>query len=430
MAGVRIGLDFGTSGCRGVALDDSGSVRALARVAMPEPERRDAAVEQAPGVWWTALEEVIAALMAQLDGAPVAGIAIDGTSGTLLLTDADGEPLTPALLYNDARATAEGARIDAVAPAASPVRGAATALARLLWLHTHGGAARPTAHALHQADWLAGRLCGNFGHSDANNALKLGWDPATGDWPAWLRALLEHEGVPSAWLPRVHSPGTPLGTVPADVAERLGLPAGVRVVAGTTDSTAAVLAAGAREPGDAVTILGSTLVLKVVGEQPVADADAGIYSQPFGDFWLMGGASNSGGAVLREHFSDARMTELEPRLDPATPTGLDYYPLPAPGERFPVRDPGLAPRLEPRPADDSRFFQGLLEGVAAIEAAGYQRLAERGAPTPRRVLTLGGGARNAAWTAIRQRVLGIPVIAVADAEPAAGTATLVAQSSR
>jgi sugar (pentulose or hexulose) kinase len=430
MTGVRIGLDFGTSGCRGVALDDTGAIRALARVAMPEPERRDAAVEQAPTVWWTALEEVVAALTAQLNGAPVEGIAIDGTSGTLLLADADGEPLTPALLYNDARASAEGARIDAVAPATSPARGATSALARLLWLHHHTAVDRPVAHALHQADWLAGRLCGQFGHSDSNNALKLGWNPTTGEWPGWLRGLLDREGIPIAWLPRVHTPGARLGTVPASTAERLGLPAGVAVVAGTTDSTAAVLAAGAREPGDAVTILGSTLVLKVVGERPVADADAGIYSQPFGDFWLIGGASNSGGAVLREHFSDARMVELEPRLDPAKPTGLDYYPLPAPGERFPFRDPALAPRLEPRPADDGRFFQGLLEGMAAIEAAGYRRLAEQGAPPPRRVLTLGGGARNAGWAAIRQRMLGIEVTAVADAEPAAGTATLVPQRSR
>ncbi len=430
MAGVRIGLDFGTTGCRGVALDDAGAVRPLARVAMPEPTRRGAAVEQAPAIWWEALAEVVAALMAQLDGAPVDGIAIDGTSGTLLLADADGEPLTQALLYNDARATAEGARIDAVAPTASPARGAASALARLLWLHDHGTTDGTVAHALHQADWLAGRLCGRFGHSDANNALKLGWDPAAGDWPAWLEGLLEREGVPSAWLPRVHPPGTPLGTVTPEVAEHLGLPADVAVVAGTTDSTAAVLAAGARVPGDAVTILGSTLVLKVVGEHPVADAEAGVYSQPFGDFWLIGGASNSGGAVLREFFNDARMAELQARLDPATPTGLDYYPLPAPGERFPYRDPALAPRMTPRPANDVRFFQGLLEGVAAIEAAGYDRLAALGAPRPRRVLTLGGGARNTGWTAIRQRRLGIEVVAAAEAEPAAGTATLVPQRSR
>jgi len=53
--------------------------------------------------------------------------------------------------------------------------------------------------------------------------------------------------------------------------------------------------------------------------------------------WLAGGASNSGGAALLAHFTPDRMAELSPRIDPETDTGLDYYPLPAPGERFPHR---------------------------------------------------------------------------------------------
>lgn len=78
----------------------------------------------------------------------------------------------------------------------------------------------------------------------------------------------------------------------------------------------------------------------------------------------MGGASNTGGAVLRRFFSDAQLAELTQRMDASSPTGLDYYPLTAPGERFPVNDPALQPRLEPRPADDAVFLQvgGLRQG--------------------------------------------------------------------
>lgn len=80
-------------------------------------------------------------------------------------------------------------------------------------------------------------------------------------------------------------------------------------------------------------------------------------SHRLGDAWLVGGASNTGGAVLRRFFNDAQLAELTPRMDASRPTGLDYYPLTAPGERFPVNDPGLQPRLEPMPADDAVFLQ-------------------------------------------------------------------------
>ena len=137
----------------------------------------------------------------------------------------------------------------------------------------------------------------------------------------------------------------------------------------------------------------------------------------------MGGASNSGGAALRAHFDDAALARLSTRIDPRQPSGLDYYPLPAPGERFPVQDPELAPRETPRPADDVRFLHGLLEGIARIERDGYRLLTQLGAPTPRRVLSIGGGAANDTWTAMRRRLLGCEVIR-AGAEAAEGVARL------
>lgn len=88
-------------------------------------------------------------------------------------------------------------------------------------------------------------------------------------------------------------------------------------------------------------------------------------SHRLGDAWLVGGASNTGGAVLRRFFSDAELAELTPRMDASRPTGLDYYPLTSPGERFPVNDPELQPRLEPRPADDAMFLQ--VVAVVAVE---------------------------------------------------------------
>ena len=86
-----------------------------------------------------------------------------------------------------------------------------------------------------------------------------------------------------------------------------------------------------------------------------------------GDVWLVGGASNSGGAVLRKFFTDEQMRRMTPLLNPSQPTGLAYYPLPAMGERFPENDPQKQPRMEPRPSDDVVFFQGQQpDGQAAV----------------------------------------------------------------
>jgi hypothetical protein len=275
-------------------------------------------------------------------------------------------------------------------------------------------------HAVHQADWIAGRLAGRFGISDENNALKLGYDPVAQAWPDWFDDL----DVPRRLLPVVVVPGAPIGAIDSAVASALGLTAGVEVRAGTTDGVAAFLATRAAASGDAVTSLGSTLVLKLLSDRPVFAAAQGIYSHRLGDRWLAGGASNSGGAALLAHFTAEQMAALTPRLRPGRPTGLAYYPLPSPGERFPIADPTLQPCVSPRPPDDAMFFQGLLEGIAAIEATGYERLAALSASPLKRVITIGGGARNGAWTAIRARRLGVSVTVAEQAEAAFGTALL------
>ena len=117
-------------------------------------------------------------------------------------------------------------------------------------------------------------------------------------------------------------------------------------------------------------------------------------------------------------------------MKPENPTGLSYYPLLRPGERFPINDPKLPPRLEPRPKDDTTFFQAILEGVAEVEALAYRKLAELGAPPLRSVRTVGGGAANSAWTKIRERKLAAPFKRAQSQEACAGVARLALQNLR
>jgi sugar (pentulose or hexulose) kinase len=202
------------------------------------------------------------------------------------------------------------------------------------------------------------------------------------------------------------------------------------VHAGTTDSIAAFLAAGVSHSGDAVTSLGSTLVLKLLSDTRVESTKHGVYSHWFGNRWLAGGASNAGGAVLRQFFDDRTLAALSEEIDPLTASPLDYVPLPRAGERFPINDSQLSPRLTPRPQDDAEFLHGLLESLARIEARGYGLLAELGASPVRRVETAGGGAKNRVWTTIRQRLFGVPVARAAHTEAAYGSALLARDGLR
>jgi sugar (pentulose or hexulose) kinase len=211
------------------------------------------------------------------------------------------------------------------------------------------------------------------------------------------------------------------------VSRLTGLPGCIRVVTGTTDSNAATLAAGAQEIGDAVTSLGSTLVLKILSDRPVNAPEYGVYSHRLGDRWLVGGASNSGGAVIAAHFNPEEIARLTAEMQPDQPTGLDYYPLLRPGERFPINDPDYPPRLQPEAGNRLEFFQGILEGIASIEKRGYEMLHQLGAPRPTRVISIGGGAANEPWRLFRQTLLGVPVTRATQSQAAYGTALLALQ---
>lgn len=400
-----------------MVIDERGTVVAETRLPLPPSRGEGGGCEQDPQAWSNALGGLFAGIACQLPLDTLQAIAIDATSGTVLLTDRHHQPLSPALMYNDTRATRQGVQIAAAAPATLSDK--PSGLARLLWLRER----QPLARWFHcQGSWLNQQLLGphRTPHCDSNSALKLGYDPHQNGWPAWLAAL----GMASDQLPEVVPAGTPLGAIGGPIARRYGLSPTTQLVAGTTDSTAALLASGITDNGDAVTSLGSTLVVKVISPVAISSNEHGVYSQPFGDRWLVGGASNSGGAVLRHYFSDAEMAAMTPQLQPDHPTGLDYYPLLGCGERFPINDPQWMPRLTPRPGDPRRFFQAILEGIAGIERDGYRRLERLGAPYPRQVVSVGGGAANAPWRAIRSQRLGCPVTQAAQREAAYGTAQL------
>lgn len=412
---MYLGLDFGTSGARACVLSDAGAIVHEGRIVY-----RDADA-QTPEDWRETLHTLLRQLPAVVS-ARLQRIALDATSASVLLCDAELQPVSPALLYHDARAHAQARALKELAPAGHSVCSASSGLAKFLWL-TQNTDLENAAYFMHQADWLSALLTGIGGTSDYHNALKSGYDAEHLCWPEWVMRLPH-----SHLLPHALSPGCMIAEISPGLAQHFNINPACTIHAGTTDSIAAFIAADVHQSGAAVTSLGTTLVLKLLSTTRVEAAQYGIYSHRYGDLWLAGGASNAGGGVLRQYFSDARLIELSNHIDTKHDSPLDYYPLPRPGERFPHNDSNLAPRLSPRPDDDAQFLHGILQGLSRIEADGYAKLAELGATPLKSVTTCGGGASNLAWQQIRARLLGVPVSQARHAEAALGAALLAKQA--
>ena len=411
----RLGIDFGTSGARAIAIDDQQTIVAQSRVT---------GLAETADSWRSALVDLIAQLPQEVR-LKLSGIAINGTSSTVVLCDAEGEVLLEPLMYHDARAIDQVPHIRSIAPAHHTVINATSSFGKFLWFQQQPEFDASAAF-LHQADWLAFLLHGKLGISDYHNALKLGYDVEALCYPQWLLQSLTSEA--RSRLPQVRSPGAAVGKVQSQWCDRFSIPADCIVHTGTTDSIAAFLASGATHIGEAVTSLGSTMVIKLLSTTRIEDARYGIYSHRLGNHWLVGGASNTGGAVLKSFFTSEQIMSLSQQIDPNLSTGLDYYPLLKPGERFPINDPALLPRLTPRPTDDRMFLQGLLESMACIEAQAYQLLQTLGSSALTHVYTAGGGAQNTPWQTMRSTAIGVPICAALQTEAAYGTACLMATS--
>ncbi len=420
MHGFVIGLDLGTSGVRAVAVDASGQILGMGAARLPPSKATGARREQSPEDWWNGCRAALDELGEKIDLSGAKAIAVDATSGTILPVDHHNRPLAPARMYDDADTGELAPQIKKLAPRESAAHGATSPAARALeWTKL------PRLHCIvHQADWINGCLGATDWKTDENNALKTGYDPVSRCWPDWLRGF----GLSPGLLPEVVPVGTPIGHVSGQAALALGLPEGITIAAGTTDGCATFLASGATLPGEASTALGSTIVLKLLSDRPIFAPALGIYSHRLGDTWLAGGASNCGGKTLLQFFTPDQLSTLEASLEPSKPTGTDFYPLPSVGERFPVSDPNLAPRLTPRPADDKVFLQGIYEAFARVEQTGFAKLAELGGPALRSVRHAGGGSKSAAWMTLRAKSLGVPLAPAWCEEAAAGAARLAWRS--
>jgi sugar (pentulose or hexulose) kinase len=434
---VWIGIDLGTQSVRAVAVGATGTL--LAAASRPLTSTRDGnRHEQDPHEWWAQVADALAEMVKGLpDGATAAigGVAVDGTSGTVLLTEPDGTPRTPGLMHDDSRAGGLAAQAqeagaelwDRLCYRIQPV----WALPKLLWWRDEG-MLRDGARLAHQPDVITANLVGRPVATDSSHALKTGYDLIGLRWPT---EVLEKLHVDPDVLPPVQLAGSVLGQVGAEAAKRTGLPEGVPIVAGMTDSCAAQLAAGALSAGEWNSVLGTTLALKGVTDTLLHDPTGAVYSHraPHGDLWLPGGASGTGARIITPLFRGQDLDALTEQARRVRDVPL-CYPLAEHGERFPFVEPeargflgdGPLPTGPDEVDDPARVFAAVCTGVAYVERLCFDLLDDVGADVTGTVSLTGGGSRNPWWNQMRCDLLGVQVRIPASSEPSVGMAVLAA----
>lgn len=407
---VYVGIDLGTGSARALAVGEDGVV--LGSGAAPLRSHREGERhEQDPRSWWPAVAAACRDTLDGIDAAHVRAVATCATSGTIVLVDRDGDPTTPALMYDDGRAAEQAQRLRLATSWALP---------KLHWLVEHEAVAAG-ARLAHQADLVTRRLVGRVVESDASHALKTGYDAERLCFPAIGAGRVRDI------LPAVVAAGTRLGEVCATAAAESGLPQGAAVIAGMTDGCAAQIAAGALRPGDCNSELGTTLVLKGCSRERIDAPSDGVYSHRSPDGgWLPGGASSTGAGALTAAFPGRDLDELGERAAEHERTTVLAYPLVSNGERFPFAAPDAHGFMLGTPDGDGEHAAALMQGLALVERLCFERLARLGAPANGELTLTGGATRNRAWCQLRADALGRPVRLSERSEAAFGMAILAA----
>lgn len=432
-----LGLDVGTQGVRVIVCDADGGILAQSSEQFAPPQSVELIppgwAEQDPLCWWNAAVGCLHGAVEQLrqsglSPAGISAVAVDSTSGTVLALDDAGNPLRPAIMYNDTRAVAEAVECNLAGAGLTVKLGyqfsSAFALPKVLWVMRHEPEVFERAVFVHAADYIVGRLTGSFLVSDTSNALKTGYDLISGRWPEFIESGL---GIPAEKLPQVVSPGTVIGEVSDECARRTGLVRGTPVVAGVTDGTAGFLASGAVQVGDWNSTIGTTLVVRGVSSRLINDPQGRIYCHAHPDgCWLPGGASNSGAECLQQLFQGRDLDQLNAYVPQYSPTMLLIYPLVRTGERLPFVNPSAEGFIIGEPRDSRELYAAYLEGVGYVERWCYELMEELGAEMGDTIYTTGGGAKSPEWMQVRADIMNKRVVRPASTECAMGAAAVAA----
>lgn len=422
-----IGIDIGTTAVK-AAMTDLGGHR-LAEFAASYPMARPGPglAEQAPADWWALVQAALAGFAGHPAAAEVAAIGVTSQVNTHVFVGAGLEPLAPAITWQDTRAAAEGAALDArltvedkiaALGAPMPIDGG-HALARMEWMAEHAsGIWARTERVLAPKDWIIARLTGRVVGDPISSVGLVGTDLA---YAAPVLALV---GRAAAVLPPLADPLDIAGAVVE------GPFAGVPVAVGTMDAWASMFGVGVAGEGQAMNLSGTSEVLGLISatRHPVPGA---ITFAPWRGITLHAGPTAAGGEALDWIARVLARTPAEAAALAETAPLRDDSPLFLPhlnGERAPLWDAQARGTFAGLTAADgaAEMVLAVMEGVAFSARLALATLEAAGGLRPALVQGGGGGTGSDLWCRLRADAFGRPFARMAARDAGAVGALVMA----
>jgi erythritol kinase len=412
-----IGLDLGTSRVKAVRFD--ASWHAADTQASPTAVRHgeDGRSEQDMRDVWAAAARVVSAV-ARRSPDPVDLVAVTAQGDGCWLVDEHGDPVGPALLWNDRRSAGivEEWRTDGTLERAFRINGCygstGVAHAQLRWLAEHEpDALARAARLLSCGSWVYQRLTGRqvLERSDAANPFL---DAVTGRYDQRLLDLFDIAAL-GRLLPPVVSGAEAVAPLSAAAAAELGLPAGTPVALAPYDVVATAAGTGAIHTGDAYAILGTTLCVGIITDDPKLSRPPNGMTLPPGTpgHWLIAQATMVGTEVLDWTATLLGLAGVPDLVDLAATSRAADRPLLLPylspaGERSPFLDPTIRGSLHGLSLRHSRadIARAAIDGLSL---AVRDCLATAGLAAS--LALSGGGARSDLWCQAIADATGCPV---------------------
>ncbi|MFH5821201.1 FGGY-family carbohydrate kinase [Georgenia sp. AZ-5] len=413
MRRATLGVDIGTSSSKGVlVLPDGQILRTAVRehtVDRPAPGH----VEMDAEIWWREFVELAGELTAPGD-VEVSAVGVSGMGPCVLLTDDDGTPLRPAILYGvDTRATEQIAMLNAELGEAAILDRAGSALSsqavgpKLAWVRQHEPEVYPRARRLFMpASWLAYRLTGEYvlDFHSASQCTPL-FDIRDLQWYGpWSDRI-----APGLELPPLRWPGQRAGVMQREIG---GIPAGVPVITGTIDAWSEAVSVDAQNPGDLMLMYGTTMFLvATVPERLTSELMWGTVGAFEGTRNLAGGMATSGAITswLRDVAGGVDYPTLLAEAEASGPGARGLLALPYfAGERTPIFDPHARGLIAGLTLSHTRgdLYRAVLEATAFGVRHNVDALRAAGARIDR-VVAVGGGTQGRLWTQVVSDVTGL-----------------------
>ncbi|MDB5663510.1 xylulokinase [Cypionkella sp.] len=411
---MYIGLDLGTSGLKGILIDDAQQVLAEATAPLTVERPAEGWSEQAPASWIAAAEVVLSKL-AEHGLAAVKGIGLSGHMHGATLLDASNAVLRPCILWNDTRSFAEAAALDAK-PEFRHLSGNIVfpgfTAPKLDWLRKHEPDVwAKVAKILLPKDYLRLWLTGEH-VSEMSDAAGTSWlDTGKRDWSD---VLLSDTGLSRAQMPRLVEGSEVSGTLRSTLASRFGMGASVVIAGGGGDNAAAGVGVGVVRAGEAFVSLGTSGVLFAAndGYQPDPATAVHTFCHALPNTWHQMGVILAATDALNWYSklvgtAAAHLTgELGPLQAPGKTTFLPYLG----GERTPLNSAairGAFTGLE-HATDRQAGTRAVLEGVTFAFRDCRDALAATGTKLEH-LLAVGGGSRSDYWLRAIATALDCPV---------------------